>query len=88
VVYRPGREHSKPRAAWQHTELPGYASELKGRAAFAWRAMDAFCEEFEPDKIAAHLDGSRLRLEPGQSVIPHGTDRELTADEFADGRQS
>jgi uncharacterized protein (DUF427 family) len=23
--------HSKPRAAWQHTGLPGYASELKGR---------------------------------------------------------
>jgi uncharacterized protein (DUF427 family) len=189
-------EHSKPRAAWQHTELPGYASELKGRAAFAWRAMDAFYEEderivghaadsyhridirqtsrhlvvrsggrvvadstrplalfesgfaprwyvpradidesaltpvqgqtfcpykgvcsyydiadaqraawsyenaraevrrvsglvsFEPDKVSVHLDGSRLRLEPGQSVIPHGIDRELTADEFADGRQS
>jgi len=40
-------EHSKPRAAWQHTELPGYASELKGRFAFAWRAMDAFYEEDE-----------------------------------------
>jgi hypothetical protein len=24
----------------------------------------------------------------GQSVIPHGIDRELTADEFADGKQS
>jgi hypothetical protein len=43
---------------------------------------------FEPDKVAVHLDGSRLRLEPGRSVIPHGIDRELTADEFADGRQS
>jgi uncharacterized protein (DUF427 family) len=186
---------SKPRAAWQHTELPGYASELKGRVAFAWRAMDAFYEEderivghaadayhridirqtsrhvlvrdgdrviadtrrplalyesgfaprwyvprddvdetaltaaegqtfcpykglcsyydigdarraawsyedawtevrrisgmisFEPDKIEVHLDGARLRLEPGQSVIPHGPDRDLTTDELAPGGQ-
>src|SRR5256884_7880185 len=40
-------EHTKPRAAWQHTELPDYASELKGRVAFAWRAMGAFYEENE-----------------------------------------
>src|SRR5580692_463589 len=40
-------EQTKPRAAWQHTELPTYASELRGRAAFAWRAMDAFYEEDE-----------------------------------------
>src|SRR6267154_2686999 len=187
---QPG-EHSKPRAAWQHTELPDYASELKGRVAFAWRAMEAFYEEderivghaadpyhrvdirqtsrhltvryqdhvladtrrplalyesgfaprwyvprddvdqagltpadgqtfcpykglasyydiggarraawsyldawtearrisglisFEPDKVEVHLDGTRLRLEPGQSVIPHGIDRELTPDEIA-----
>ncbi|HEY6492438.1 MAG TPA: DUF427 domain-containing protein [Trebonia sp.] len=182
---------SKPRAAWQHTELPGYADELKGRVAFAWRAMDAFYEEderivghaadnyhridirqtsrhlvvrqgdrviadsrrplalyesgfaprwyvphddvdaaaltpadgqtfcpykglcsyydigesrraawsyedawtevrriaglvsFEPDKVEVHLDGTLLRLEPGQSVIPHGPDRDLTPDELA-----
>jgi hypothetical protein len=29
---------------------------------------------FEPDKIAVYLDGARLRLEPGQNVIPHGVD--------------
>jgi uncharacterized protein (DUF427 family) len=188
-------EHSKPRAAWQHTELPGYASNLKGRAAFAWRAMDAFYEEderiaghaadayhridirqasrhlvvrhgdkviadttrplalyesgfaprwyvpradidqaalvaaegqtfcpykglcsyydigdahraawsyedawtevrrvsglvsFEPDKIEVDLDGRRLRPEPGQSVVPHGPDRDLTAGEVAPGRK-
>ena len=189
-------EHSKPRAAWQHTELPDYASELKGRVAFAWRAMEAFYEEderivghaadpyhridirqtsrhltvryqdqviadtrrplalyesgfaprwyvprddvdqaaltpadgqtfcpykglasyydiggarraawsyedawtevrrvsglisFEPDKVEVHLDGARLRLEPGQSVIPHGIDRELTPDEIASRGQA
>ena len=182
-------EYSKPRAAWQHTDLPGYASELRGRVAFAWRAMDAFYEEderivghaadayhridirqtsrrltvrqrdrniaettrplalyesgfaprwyvpradvdesalapapgqtfcpykglcsyydiadarraawsyedawpevrrisgllsFEPDKLEVYLDGARLRLEPGQSVIPHGVDRDLTTGE-------
>ena len=191
-----GGGQATPRAAWEHTGLPGYASQLKGRVAFAWRAMDAFYEEderivghaadsyhridirqasrhlvvrhgdqviadssrplalyesgfaprwyvprddvdepaltpvqgqtfcpykgvcsyydiadagraawsyenawpevrrisglisFEPDKITVHLDGTQLRLEPGQSVIPHGIDRDLTADEFADGRQS
>jgi uncharacterized protein (DUF427 family) len=188
-------EDSKLRAAWEHTDLPAYASELKGRAAFAWRAMDAFYEEderivghaadshhridirqatrrlvvrcgdrviadttrplvlyesgfaprwyvprpdvdesaltpaegqtfcpykglasyydiqdarraawyyqdawaevrrisglisFEPDKVAVHLDGAWLRLEPGQTVIPHGIDRDLTPDEAPSGRQ-
>jgi uncharacterized protein (DUF427 family) len=188
-------EHSQPRAAWQHTDLPGYASELNGRTAFAWRAMDAFYEEderivghaadayhridirqtsrhlvvrhgdqviadttrplalyesgfaprwyvpradvdqsalapaqgqtfcpykglcsyydigdayraawsyedawtevrrvsglvsFEPDKIEVSLDGTRLRSEPGQSVVPHGVDRDLTTGEVAPTRE-
>jgi len=188
-------EHAVRRAAWQHTGLPGYAGELKGRVAFAWRAMDAFYEEderivghaadmyhridirqasrhlvvrhadrvvadttrplalyesgfaprwyvpradvddsaltaaqgqtfcpykglcsyfdigdahraawsyahpytevrrvsglisFEPDKVEVSLDGTRLRLEPGQTVVPHGPDRDLTIDEVAPGRQ-
>ena len=185
---------SKPRAAWQHIELPDHASDLKGRVAVAWRAMDAFYEEderivghaadsyhridirqtsrhlvvrdgdriiadttrplalyesgfaprwyvpradvdetaltpvegqtfcpyeglasyydiagvrgaawsyedawtevqrisglvsFEPDKIEVHLDGTRMRLEPGQSVVSHGVDRDLTVEELS-GRQ-
>ena len=184
---------SKARAAWQHTELPDYAGELKGRVAFAWRAMDAFYEEdqrivghaadpyhridirktsrrlvvrrgdeviadttrplalyesgfaprwyvprtdvneaaltavefqtfcpykgvcsyydvgdvhraawyypdawpeagpvadfisFEPDLVEVSLDGTRLRLEPGQSVIPHGIDRDLSLHEAPPG---
>jgi uncharacterized protein (DUF427 family) len=184
---------SKARAAWQHIELPDYASELKGRVAFAWRAMDAFYEEdqrivghaadpyhridirktsrrlvvrhgdeviadttrpralyesgfaprwyvprtdvnepaltavefqtfcpykgvcsyydvgearraawsyldawpevgsvagsisFELDLVEVSLDGSRLRPEPGQSVIPHGIDRDLSLDEAPPG---
>jgi uncharacterized protein (DUF427 family) len=177
------------RGAWQHTGLPDYASELKGRVAFAWRAMDAFYEEderiighaadmyhridirqtsrhlvvrsgdqvvadttrplalyesgfaprwyvppadvdqaaltpvegqtfcpykglcdyydvgaarraawsyqdaypevtrisgfisFEPDLLEVYRDGIRTRLAPGQTVIPHGVDRDLTTDE-------
>jgi uncharacterized protein (DUF427 family) len=186
---------STPRAAWQHTQLPAHASELRGRVAFAWRAMDAFYEEderivghaadsyhridirqtsrhlvvrcgnriiadstrplvlyesgfaprwyvpradvdesaltsvdgqtfcpykglanyydiagarraawsyqdawaevqrisglvsFEPDEVPVHLDGIQLRLEPRQTVIPHGIDRDLTVDEAIPGRQ-
>jgi uncharacterized protein (DUF427 family) len=40
------------RGAWQHTALPPHASELEGRVAFAWRAMDAFYEEDE--RIVGH----------------------------------
>jgi len=36
---------------------------------------------FEPDIVSVHLDGTQLRLEPGQAVIPHGPDRELTVAE-------
>jgi uncharacterized protein (DUF427 family) len=184
-------EHSRPRAAWQHTELPTHASALQARVAFAWAAMDAFYEEderivghaadsyhridirqtsrhltvhcgtrlvadsprplvlyesgfaprwyvprgdieesaltpvegqtfcpykglasyydigdahraawsyesawtevarisglisFEPDKLAVHLDGAQVRLEPGQGVISHGVDRDLTVEAIA-----
>jgi uncharacterized protein (DUF427 family) len=182
-------EKKAQRGAWQHTGLPAYASELEGRVAFAWPAMDAFYEEderivghaadsyhridirqtsrrlvvrhrdrvvadstrplalyesgfaprwyvpradadeslltpvevqtfcpykglcsyydigdanlavwsypdaytevrrisnflsFEPDILSVQLDGKELRLEPGQTVIPHGPDRELTVAE-------
>jgi uncharacterized protein (DUF427 family) len=188
-------EHSTPRSAWQHAELPAHATALKDRVAFAWRAMDAFYEEderivghaadsyhridirqssrhlvvrhderviadstrplalyesgfaprwyvpradvdetalipvegqtfcpykglcsfydigdarravwsyvhaweevkrisdhlsFEPDKVAVSLDGTRLRLEPGQTVVPRGVDRHITVDEAISPRQ-
>ena len=63
-------EHSKPRAAWQHTELPDYASELKGRVAFAWRAMEAFYEEDE--RIVGHA------ADPYHRVDIRQTSRHLT----------
>jgi hypothetical protein len=33
---------------------------------------------FEPDIVSVQLDGIQLHLEPGQSVIAHGPDRDLT----------
>lgn len=61
----------------------------------AWSYQDAWTEvqrisgliSFEPDKVEVHLDGTRLCLEPGQTVIPHGPDRDLTADEVVPARQ-
>jgi uncharacterized protein (DUF427 family) len=51
----------------------------------AWSYPEAYTEvrrisnlvSFEPDIVTVHLDGTQLRLEPGQTVIPHGPDRNL-----------
>jgi uncharacterized protein (DUF427 family) len=58
-------EHRKSRAAWQHTELPSYASELQARVAFAWPAMDAFYEEDE--RIVGHAADSYHRIDIRQT---------------------
>jgi hypothetical protein len=34
----------------------------------------SYFESFEPDVVAVQIDGARIRLEPGQSVIAHGPD--------------
>ena len=55
----------------------------------AWSYVNAWPEvarinnlvSFEPDKIDVYLDDEQLHLEPGQTVIPHGVDRGLDADE-------
>jgi uncharacterized protein (DUF427 family) len=56
---------SHRRAAWSYRE--------------AWpevRLIDDLVS-FEPDLIEVLLDGKRLALEPGQTVVPHGVDRGL-----------
>jgi uncharacterized protein (DUF427 family) len=61
----------------------------------AWSYLDAWPEvsrvaglvSFEADKVEVTLDGKRLRPEPGQSVIPHGIDRDLSIDEAPPGGQ-
>ena len=55
----------------------------------AWSYREAYPEvgrisnlvSFEPDIVSVYLDGAQLHLEPGQTVIPHGPDRNLTVDE-------
>jgi uncharacterized protein (DUF427 family) len=58
-------DKSTARAAWQHIELPTHASELQGRVAFAWPAMDAFYEEDE--RIVGHAADSYHRIDIRQS---------------------
>ncbi len=41
----------------------------------------------EPDIVPVHLDGTQLRLAPGQTVIPHGPDRDLDVAEAAGSRK-
>jgi hypothetical protein len=36
---------------------------------------------FEPDIVSVRLDDAQLRLEPGQTVIAHGPDRDLEVPE-------
>ncbi|HEY2819853.1 MAG TPA: DUF427 domain-containing protein [Candidatus Acidoferrum sp.] len=53
------------RAAWEHVDLPSCAGELKGRIAFAWRAMEAFYEEDE--RILGHAADSYHRIDIRQT---------------------
>ncbi len=51
----------------------------------AWSYRDAYSQvgrisdlvSFEPDIVSVELDGVRLHLVQGQTVIPHGPDRDL-----------
>jgi uncharacterized protein (DUF427 family) len=55
----------------------------------AWSYREAYTDvgrisdlvSFEPDMVSVQLDGTQLRLEPGQRVIPHGPDRDLDVTE-------
>jgi uncharacterized protein (DUF427 family) len=69
-------EQSAQRGAWQHIELPAYASELEARVAFAWTAMDAFYEEDE--RILGHAADSYHRIDIRQTsrnLVVHHRDR-------------
>ena len=58
-------DRSVAHAAWQHSALPDYARVLRGRVAFAWRAMDSFYEEDE--RIVGHAADAYHRIDISQS---------------------
>lgn len=58
-------DRSTPRAAWQYTGLPAYASDLRDRVAFGWRAIDAFYEEDE--RIVGHATDMYHRIDIRQT---------------------
>src|SRR5262249_13597240 len=49
----------------------------------AYREVDRISDHvsFEPDMVSVSVDGTQLHLEPGQTVIPHGPDREISVAE-------
>ena len=59
----------------------------------AWCYPDAYAQvgrtsnfvSFEPEIVSVYLDGTQLHLEPGQSVVPHGPDRNLDVAELVHG---
>jgi uncharacterized protein (DUF427 family) len=65
--------------------------DVAGHDRAAWYYPEAWSEvagirnlvSFEPDKIDVFLDGRKLELEPGQTVIAHGIDRGLDPDEIS-----
>ena len=58
------------RAAWSYTNAWTEAERVRNLVSF------------EPDKVDVCLDDQQLHLEPGQTVIAHGLDRGLDADEI------
>jgi uncharacterized protein (DUF427 family) len=54
------------RAAWSY------------RTPFDEMAVIGDLVSFEPDRVEVTLDGERLALEPGQNVVSHGIDRDLS----------
>jgi uncharacterized protein (DUF427 family) len=64
--------------------------DIAGTRRAAWSYRDAYTEvdrisdyiSFEPDKVIVELDGRRLALEPGQTVVAHGVDRDLSLSEL------
>jgi uncharacterized protein (DUF427 family) len=59
------------RAAWSYPEAWPEVAAVSG-----WVS-------FEPDLVDVYLDGRKLALESGQTVVPHGIDRDLDPSEWS-----
>ena len=66
------RHRRRPPAAWSYRE--------------PYREVERIADfiSFEPDKVTVLLDDKRLQLEPGQTVVSHGIDRDLTLHELTE----
>jgi uncharacterized protein (DUF427 family) len=64
-------DRSAPRGAWQHTDPPAYAHELKERVAFAWTAMDAFYDERIMGQAADTYHRIDIRRSSRNLVVRH-----------------
>jgi uncharacterized protein (DUF427 family) len=64
-----------------------YSVGTVGNAAWSYRApfeeVDQIADlvSFYPEKLTITIDGEKLEAAPGQSVLPHGPDRNLSVDE-------
>ena len=61
--------------------LPAHAARSY-RAPFDEMARIADLVSFEPDKVTVTIDGEKLEPASGQTVLPHGPDRNLGVDEI------
>jgi uncharacterized protein (DUF427 family) len=65
--------------------------DIGGHRRAAWSYREPYREveriadliSFEPDKVTLEIDGVVEHLAPGQQVVPHGADRNLTLDEIS-----
>jgi uncharacterized protein (DUF427 family) len=91
------RHHDLGLTFWYTVHYKGLCSyhDIGDAPRAAWSDREAYPEvgrisdmlSFEPDIVSVQLDGTHLRLELGQTVIPHGPDRGLTIDEARPRKQ-
>jgi uncharacterized protein (DUF427 family) len=65
-LYDVGHAHQ---AAWSYEDAWPDAKRVSGMVSF------------EPEQLSVYLDGAQLTLAPGQTIVRHGADRDLSVDE-------
>jgi hypothetical protein len=62
--------------------------QIRVRRAVVHEMRCAICWGKNPGDCLGEIDGKPIHLEPGQTVIPHGPDRDLSVDEARPARQA